>query len=137
MLTVVRYPHAVCTGSCVVGAYVGLARPEKGTGHVPTFNHSEIENLGVQDRFSSGAVDCLMGWRLFDLSFAQGGRGGENGLQIRMVGEEALQSPLLPGASSEWLQVCIYVCIYWPRKIIVGGLLELDDPEACSTWYGM
>ena len=47
VLTVVRYPHAVCTGSCVVGAYVGLARPEKGTGHVPTFNHSEIENLGV------------------------------------------------------------------------------------------
>ena len=47
VLTVVRYPHTICTGSCVVGAYMGLARPEKATGHVPTFNHSEIENVGV------------------------------------------------------------------------------------------
>ena len=47
VLTVVRYPHTICTCSCVVGAYMGLARPEKGTGHVPTFNHSERESLGV------------------------------------------------------------------------------------------
>ena len=42
VLTVDRYPHTICTGSCVVGTYMGLARPEKRTGHVPTFNHSEI-----------------------------------------------------------------------------------------------
>ena len=47
VLTVVRHPHTICTCSCVVDAYMGLARPEKGTGHVPTFNHREIENLGV------------------------------------------------------------------------------------------
>ena len=34
--------------AALVGTYMGLARPEKRTGHVPTFNHSEIENLGVQ-----------------------------------------------------------------------------------------
>ena len=28
---------------------MGLARQEKATGHVPTFNHSEIENLGVPE----------------------------------------------------------------------------------------
>ena len=47
VLTVDRYPHTICTGSCGVGTYMGLARPEKGTGHVQTFSPSELENLGV------------------------------------------------------------------------------------------
>ena len=47
VLTVDRYPHTICTCSRSAGAYIGLARQEKGTGHVPTFNHNEIENLGV------------------------------------------------------------------------------------------
>ena len=32
-----------------------------------------------------GPVDCLIGWRLFYLSFAQAGREGENRLHLRMV----------------------------------------------------
>ena len=49
VLTVVRYPHAVCTGSCVVGTYMGLARPEKVTGHVQTFSPNDLENVGVRN----------------------------------------------------------------------------------------
>ena len=47
VITVIRYPHTVCTCSRGAGAYMCLARPREKTGHVPTFNPSEIENFGI------------------------------------------------------------------------------------------
>ena len=44
--------------------------------------------------FQFWAVDCLIGWRLFYLSFAQAGREGEKGVHLRMVLNDHLTSQL-------------------------------------------
>ena len=41
-----------------------------------------------------GAVDCLIGWRLFYLSFAQAGREGEKGVHLRILVNNHLTSQL-------------------------------------------
>ena len=41
-------------------------------------------NQEKKDCFQFGADDCFIGWRLFNLSFAQAGRGARNGLHLRV-----------------------------------------------------
>jgi hypothetical protein len=50
--------------------------------------------ISKKDCCQFGAVDCLIGWRLFYLSFAQAGREGEKSVQIRMVVNDHLTSQI-------------------------------------------
>jgi hypothetical protein len=80
---------------------------------------SEISYIYEKDCFQFGAVDCLIGWRLFHLSFAQADREGENRLHLRMVvsGEQPVD--------------------YHPADQ-GSGLVSANDAERpAASWHGV